>query len=72
MCVDCADKKEKIPEKIQIQCRSVLIARIIIFIALFITLRFSLDYFTGCHNGYQSQQLELIPEHLRDNFQPNF
>jgi hypothetical protein len=27
-----------------------------------------LDYFTGCSNGYQLQQLDLIPEHMRDNF----
>jgi hypothetical protein len=71
MCVVCADKKEKIPEKIQIQCRSVLIENNF-FISLFVTLRFSLDYFTGCSNGYQSQQLDLIPEHMRDNFQSNF
>jgi hypothetical protein len=37
-----ADKKEKI----QVQCRSVLIEDNIL-IALFIKLRFSLDYFTG-------------------------
>jgi hypothetical protein len=37
-----ADKKEKI----QVQCRSVLIANNIL-IALFITLRLFLDYFTG-------------------------
>jgi hypothetical protein len=37
-----ADKKEKI----QVQCRSVLIANNIL-IALFITLRFSLDFVTG-------------------------
>jgi hypothetical protein len=33
-------------EKIQVQCRSVLIANNFL-IALFITLRFSLDFFTG-------------------------
>jgi hypothetical protein len=37
-----ADKKEKI----RVQCRSVLIADNFL-IALFITLRFSLDFFTG-------------------------
>jgi hypothetical protein len=40
-----ADKKEEI----QVQCRSVLIANNI-SIALFITLRFFLDYFTGWPN----------------------
>jgi hypothetical protein len=50
MCVGCADKKEKIPEKIQVQRRSVLIANNFL-IALFNTPRFSLDYFTGWPDG---------------------
>jgi hypothetical protein len=41
-----ADKKEKNSEKSQVQCRLVLIENNILF-ALFTTLRFSLDYFTG-------------------------